>query len=355
MNTLFQELEDTLHRATEDAQYWDAALKIVVDILGGTGALIPATDPFFRGTWMAGTKEMKEALPSYIGEGWVRNDPREAVLGLMMERGYACDQDVFADRAERDAIPIYRDYLYPLNFGVHFSIRILTPNGYWAMTVHFDNDHPPISADDVARIERIQAMFAKATAQADETAHKHIAAFAQFFKGTESEVFVLDVDGKECFSINSSGKIQTRARLGDVIPDEMSAPLGAEIRELCSSDPDLSMSRAYQFNIADKSSSVLIIQIPPNLRHFFMHFKVCAIRTECSDTTALKQSCLRETYGLSAAEITTVELLVAGKTPNMIAELLSVKASTVRQRLKQIFEKMQVNSQVELIGMHSRL
>ena len=268
MDTLFQELENTLGRACEDAQYWDAALNIVVEILGGRGALIPATDPFFRGTWMAGTKKMKEALPSYISEGWASNDPREAVISLMMERGYACDHDVFADHAARDMIPI-----------------------------------------------------------------------------------VLDVDGKQCFSINSSGKIRTRARLGDVIPNEMSTALGAEIRELCSSDPSLSMSRAYQFNIAAKSRSVLIIQIPPNLRHFFMHFKVCAIRTECSDTTALKQSCLRENYGLSAAEVATVDLLVGGKTPNMIAELLSVKATTVRQRLKQ----MQVNSQVELIALHNRL
>jgi DNA-binding CsgD family transcriptional regulator len=355
VNSLFQELEDTLNRASEDAQYWDAALKTVVDILGARGALIPAIDPFFRGTWMAGTKEMKEALPSYVNDGWVQNDPREAVLELMMKHGYACDHDVFPNRAEKDQIPIFRDYLYPLNFGVSHCIRILTPNGYWAMTVHFDNDHPPISAADTDAIERIQSMFAKATVRADEVAHKRIAAFAQFFKGTKSEVFILDVDGKDCFSINSSGKIQTRARLSDVIPSGMNITLGAEIHDLCSSDPSLSMSRAYQFNISGKNSNVLIIQIPPNLRHFFMQFKVCVIRTECSDTTAIKQTTLREVYGLSAAEITTVELLVEGKTPSMIADLLSVKASTVRQRLKQVYEKMQVNSQVELIGLHNRL
>lgn len=355
MNSQLQELQVTLDRATEDAQYWDLALKIVVDILGATGALIPATDPFFRGTWMAGTKEMKEAIPAYINDGWVGNDPREAVLKLMMERGYASDHDVFPNRAVKDKIPIFRDYLYPLNFGVCYCIRILTPNGYWAMTVHFNNDQPPVSAVDALLIKRIQAMFAKATAQAYEIAHIRIAAFAQFFKGTASEVFVLDVDGKECFSINNGGKIQTRARLSDLIPDEMSVALGSEIRELCSSDPNLSMSRAYQFNIGDKSSSVLIIQIPPNLRHFFMHFKACAIRTQCSDISAFKQTRLRETYGLSPAEITTVDLLVGGKTPNMIADLLSVKATTVRQRLKQIYEKTQVNSQVELIGLHNRL
>ncbi|KEO61199.1 helix-turn-helix transcriptional regulator [Thioclava indica] len=355
MKDLFDALQETLDLAIEDAQYWDKALGIVVKILGGTGALIPATDPLFRGMWMSGTKEMKDALPAYIGDGWVHNDPREQILTLMVKHGYACDNDVFPVRADKDQIPIFRDYLYPLNFGVCYCIRILTPNGYWAMVVHFDNDHPPISAKDKPLIERIQAMFAQATARADEMALNRIATFAQFFKGTESEVFVLDVDGRECLRINSSGKMQNRSPTSQLIPEEMGLELGAEIRELCSSDPNLSMSRAYQFNDRGKVSNVLIIQIPPNLRHFFMHFKVCAIRTECSDTTALKHSRLRETFGLSESEIATIEFLVEGNTPNMIANILSLKSSTIRQRLKQIYEKTQVNSQVELIGLHGRL
>jgi DNA-binding CsgD family transcriptional regulator len=355
LERLFGALQETLDRATEDAKYWDPAIGIVVDILGGRGALIPATDPFFRGMWMSGTKEMKDALRAYIKEGWSQNDPREKVLQLMLERGYACDHDVFPDRSAKDRIPIFRDYLYPLNFGVSYCIRILTPNGFWALAVHFDNDRPAISDADKILFERIQSMFAKATAHAEEVAHKRIAAFAQFFKGTESEVFVLDVDGKECFSINSAGKMQTRTRRSHLLPDEMSADLGAEIRDLCASDPSLSLSRAYQFNIGDKSSNVLIIQIPPSLRHFFMHFKVCAIRTVCSDTMVLKHNRLRETYGLSEVEIVTVKLLVEGKKPNMIADTLSLKTSTVRQRLKRIYEKTYVNSQVELIGLHGRL
>lgn len=355
MDDRFEQLENTLALAIEDALYWDAALDIVVEIFGGTGALIPATDPFFRGMWMAGTKEMKEALASYLGDGWYKKDPREKVLKLMLEKGYACDQDVFPDRAERDQIPIYRDYLYPLNFGVSYCVRILTPNGYWALTIHFDNDHPRINAADEVLIERVQSMFAKATARADEVAHKRIASFAQFFKNTESEVFVLDVDGAECFSINNNGKIQTQTRMSHLLPEEVGEEIAEEIRALCVSDPSLSMSRAYQFNMGKTSTNVLIIQIPPNLRHFFMHFKVCAIRTECSVATVIKHARLRDDYNLTASEIAAVDLLVGGNTPNMIAGILSLKVSTVRQRLKQIFEKVQVNSQVELIGFHRDL
>lgn len=351
----FEQLEQTLTLATEDSQYWDAALDIVVDIFGATGALIPATDPYFRGMWMSGTKEMKEALVAYLGDGWFKNDPREKVLKLMLEKGYACDHDIFPDRAEKDQIPIYRDYLYPLNFGMSYCVRILTPNGYWALAIHFDNDHPQISAADKILIERVQSMFANATARADEVAHQRIATFAQFFKGTESEVFVLDVDGKTCFSINSNGKLQTQTRTSHLLPEEVREGITEEIRKLCVSDPSLSMSRAYQFNTGKTSTNVLVIQIPPSLRHFFMHFKVCAIRTECSIATGLKHTRLREDYSLTASEIATVDLLVDGNTPNMIADILGLKASTVRQRLKQIFEKVQVNSQVELIGFHRSL
>jgi ribosome assembly protein YihI (activator of Der GTPase) len=56
LKDLFDALQETLDLAAEDAQYWDKALDIVVEILGGTGALIPATDPLFRGMWMSGPK-----------------------------------------------------------------------------------------------------------------------------------------------------------------------------------------------------------------------------------------------------------------------------------------------------------
>lgn len=353
MSDPFEKLEEILALATQDAQYWDAAIDVVVEILGAEGALIPATDPLFRGMWMSGTKNMKEALGAYLGDGWFKNDPREEVLKLMMAKGYACDHDVFPDRTVKDQIPIFRDYLYPLNFGVSYCVRILTPNGYWALALHFDNDHPAISATDEVLIKRVQSMFADATARAEEIAHTRIATFAQFFKGTVSDVFVLDVDGNACVNLN--GKLQTQTRMRDFLPDEVSEEITAKIRELCASDPTLSMSHAYQFNTGKTGTNLLIIQIPPSLRHFFMHFKVCAIRTECSISTGLKHTRLREDYSFTASEVATVELLVEGNTPNMIADILSLKVSTVRQRLKQIFEKAQVNSQVELIGFHRSL
>lgn len=125
--------------------------------------------------------------------------------------------------------------------------------------------------------------------------------------------------------------------------------------QVCSSDANLSLSNAYQFRDEDRHINILIIQIPPSLRHFFMPFKVCAIRTECSDTSAIKQKKLNALFGLSESEISTVDLLASGKTPAMIAEIMSLKPTSIRQRLKVVYEKTQVNSQVELVALYGRL
>jgi len=87
------------------------------------------------------------------------------------------------------------------------------------MTVHFDNDHPPISAEDVVLIETdFRAMFSKATAQADDKRSQNASPPShKFFKGTERpRSLVLDVDGKAMFQHQAAAaKIRTpRAGLG---------------------------------------------------------------------------------------------------------------------------------------------
>lgn len=348
-------LGDTLDRATQDAKYWDVACENVVDLFGATGALLPPGNPKFRGLWMSGTPEMKHALVEYLSDQWHLKDPREDVLTRMFERGYASDDELFPDRNAKAKMPFYRDFLRPHNFGNVCTIRILTPNGYWPLTVHFGNDHPPLTDADIAKIKAIQPMFERATKRANEIAHTRIHEFAQFFKGTQSEVFIFDADGNPCFNADASGRGQSTNRLQSLLPEEISGTLTLELRDILTSDPTMSLSKAYQFNEDGHTVNVLIIQIPPRLRHFFMPFKACAIRTRCSDLSAIKQRRLREQFDLTATEITTVDLLASGKTPAMIAEIMSLKPDSIRQRLKLIYSKANVGSQVELVGLYGQL
>ncbi|AKI01619.1 DNA-binding protein with HTH domain [Hoeflea sp. IMCC20628] len=355
METVWKRLDDALDLAIDDAQYWENVCNEVVDIFGATGAILIPTDPSFRGVWMSCSTRLKLTLGEYIEGGWHLRDPREKVTALMLEHGYSTDDEIFPDRAAKAEMPFYKDFLYKHNFGVLTAIRILTPNRYWGLMLHFANDHPPISEAEIALIGKIRPILEKAVTKADEIAHRRIAAFAHFFKGTKSEVYVMDVDGEQCFNLDNDGKLSNQINASDLLPKEMSNELNDEIKEICASDPELSLSKSFQFRERGENTNVLVIQFPPSLRHYFMAFKVCAITTECSDMDSLKHNRLRENYQLSETEIATVDLLSTGKTPNMIADLMSLKAASIRQRLKVIYQKTNVSSQVELVALYGQL
>jgi DNA-binding CsgD family transcriptional regulator len=234
-------------------------------------------------------------------------------------------------------------------------IRLLTPDGYWPMTVHFANDHPPLEAKDFDLIVEIQALFAQATKKASEIAHQRIHDFSNFLNGSKSEVHVFNADGNQCFTIDSRGRLKTKDRLDRLLPPEISEALQGDLKNVLLSDPNRSLSRSYQFSQDDKYINVLVIQIPPSLRHFFMTFKTCAIRTECNESNIMRNSCLRDKYALSDAEVSTVEYLSSGQTPAAIADMLGLKPSSIRQRLKSIYSKVGVNSQVELVTSYLRM
>lgn len=348
------QLQDLLDKATQDASYWDAVCEGVAALFGATGALLPPSNPQVRGLWMGGSARMKEALVEYLAQGWNLRDPRESVLTLMFERGYGSDDDVYPDREEKAQIPIYRDFLRKWDFGNCLNIRLMTPNGFWPMTVHFANDHPPPNAADIALLKAIQPLFEDAAKRATEVAHRRIYEFSQFFSGTECEVCIFDADGKQYFRIDQSGRTKSQSNLETLIPQEISEEFRMELMDVLKSDPNKSLSKAYQFTQNGAAINVLVIQTPPSLRHFFMPFKSCAIRTVCSEDSHIKHSRLRDRFSLTESEINTVSLLASGKTPVAIADLMSLKPSSVRQRLKLIYSKVGVSGQVELISLYSK-
>ena len=143
-------------------------------------------------------------------------------------------------------------------------------------------------------------------------------------------------------------------RLSPYLTEEITGELNSELKTVCASAPEDSVSRSYQIKRDGDQYNILAIQIPPSLRHYHMHFKVCVIVTRCGDEAAFRKSKFEKSYQLTNAEITTIEMLSAGNKPKEIAELLSVKPSTIRQRLKIVYEKTGTSSQIELIGLYNK-
>jgi len=186
-------------------------------------------------------------------------------------------------------------------------------------------------------------------------AHKRMTEFAQFFSESESEIFILDAHAAQTLRMDNFGKLITAQGVEKLLPPVLDSQMKEELIELCSSNPELSLSTAYTFRENSRNITILVIQAPKKLRHFFMPLKACAIRTITGDLTALKQKELTEKFNLTIAEISTLQLLSTGKTSQAIADIMGLKPTSIRQRLKKIYEKTAVNSQVELLAFYNRL
>ena len=58
---------------------------------------------------------------------------------------------------------------------------------------------------------------------------------------------------------------------------------------------------------------------------------------------------LRQTYGLTSAEIRTAEVIVQGGTVEDVANIIGVSENTVHTQLKQIYAKTNVDSRARLV------
>lgn len=348
-------LEACLNLAIEDAAYWKNVCEEIASLLGGNNAILIPSNPNFRGAWMAHTDNLAPALSQYIDEEWHLNDFRQKTIPIIIRQGYATDDDILESRDEMSKMPYYTDFLCKHNIGFFIGLKLITPNGIWVSAVYFDNDHPPITDEQIELTKAISALFEKKVAKADEVAHKKIADFAQFFKDTKSRIYIYNPQGENCLSVNSVGEFNWQNAEPNFLSYSITNEIYHDLHEICTSDPELSLSRSYTYTENGRRINLLAIQVPPFLRHFHMPFKVCVIATESNENIAQKHNQLRDRFNLTNSEVTTLELLAGGNKVNAISELLSLKSSTIRQRLKTIYQKAHVSGQIELVNLYHKL
>ena len=355
MNTDLCNLKTAVDKAVHDANNWHNVCEEVAKIFGGNNALLIPSNPNFRGLWLACTPSLAPALEEYIADRWHLNDFRHKTIPLVAERGYATDDDILSGREQMFDMPYYTDFLWKHDIGFFIGMRLPTPNGLWVICVYFNHERSPITEEEIALADQVSQLIADAVISADTKAHNSIAAFARFFSGTKSEIYIFDPQGDECLSIDQDGKFSSDAGRPDFLNTNLTTELRDEIGEICASAPELSLSNSYIVKRDDKRVNLLVVQVPPFLRHFHIPFKVCVIACECNDQTIERHQTLRIEFNLTKSEILTLELLAAGNNTSSIAELLSVKTSSIRQRLKGMYEKTDTNGQVVLVSFYNGL
>lgn len=88
--------------------------------------------------------------------------------------------------------------------------------------------------------------------------------------------------------------------------------------------------------------------------HFHELAGVVFISDPCAKALDV-QLVLREAYGLTAAEARVAELLCAGNSPGEIADECCVSVEAPRYHLKNVYQKLRVGRQSELVGLVMKL
>ncbi|WP_295175325.1 helix-turn-helix transcriptional regulator, partial [uncultured Brevundimonas sp.] len=70
---------------------------------------------------------------------------------------------------------------------------------------------------------------------------------------------------------------------------------------------------------------------------------------------ARRAAAVRDLFGLTAAEAVVAARLAEGLGPQAVAQGLQVRIGTVRTHIRRIYEKCEVNSQIELVALLARL
>lgn len=104
-------------------------------------------------------------------------------------------------------------------------------------------------------------------------------------------------------------------------------------------------------------SDPLLVEVHPAPAAYALRHRGAAlvIVRAASGREARRAAAVRDLFGLTAAEAVVAARLAEGLGPQAVAQGLQVRIGTVRTHIRRIYEKCEVNSQIELVALLARL
>jgi DNA-binding CsgD family transcriptional regulator len=333
----FLELEEALSRVHSDAERWQDVCDAVSRCFGAVGTIIIPVDPEHRGVWLTQSPCLKATTEHYISEGWHLNDFRQNGAKLLLKDGIFTDDDL-ADRSVFLELPYYRDFLIPRGLGYAAVLHIEVDGRDFAMSIQFSHQRQPLTTLERKFALAVASRIMDAVGILSAAVKRKISEFTELMSETVDEVAVFD----------AAGNIQSeRTQEAQLVcwPTK-------EIGLACAVDPD-NFHPIFATREDDLCSyDFTLLLIPPSLRHFFVEEKVLVMKSEASSTFEGER--FGAMFDLTRAELRCVKLLSNGMSLQEIAAELGLKVSTVRQRLKVVFQKTGAHSQGKLVALFFR-
>jgi len=343
MSPELDRLSGALANCVSNAHHWPEVCNQVAAVFDAIGAIIIPVDPAYRGIWMPQSETLVELTDAYLAGGWAKKDYRQMGEALLKRRKWFTDDDL-GNRKVIQQDPYYLELMIPHGVGFAIIIEIPTINGPFALSIQFEHDRKPVSEVEGDLALSIRQLVSETAEAAILQSRQRIKDLTEMMSETTQHVFTLDCLGNVLRTTADSN-------VNSIDDWQLNDALFLQLREICASDPADNISEVIEI----EKRRFNIFQIPKSVRHFCIPDKVLVVETKTNPRVNCRSNVMMQKFDLTPAEITCLEILSRGNSINDTADLLSLKVTTVRQRLKNIYQKVEVNSQAQLVAKYLRI
>lgn len=353
------DLEQQIYEAAVLPEHWPAVLRRLAERAESVGAVIFGnTDQGLR--WVA-SPEVRRQMEIFLSEGWYLQNSRAENgfrKGLALEPRFLTESDIYdGDEYERD--PLYTDYFRPHGLGWSAGTIVTLPRGdFITISVERAYDCGPMTPEALSLLNGYRPHLARSAMLATRLA----------FERTRTAVDTLAMLGMAEFAVSDTGRLiiansefeaddrRWTTRAGDRLAfrDERANRLFYDALDLISTESGV-RSIPHIGEDPDDRAVLHIVPIRRGAHDLFVSAAAIGVLTRDNSAPGNAISLLQALFDLTATEARVASLVGSGKTVAEIARIYGRSVMTVRQHLKQVFQKTGCHRQAELTRLLARL
>lgn len=359
-------LLDTLYAAPTSPELWSGVLDLCIDLVGAESGWVNELDRRDRSAGSGFVRRVDPKEQDRYFSYYARLDPFRCDSGDTRRIVGMCGDDWFVRKSDLVRSEFYNDFMVPI--AVH-SILILRmyADGDVTRSLHlnYNRKRDWTASSGWGDLQAIFPHLRRAAALSREMKRLALTngALSQALDVTSSGVFLLDRRGKLCFETEAGAALLRRgdcltARGGRVraVRTDDAAQFDRMIQHATDATQPFRQGGSMHVSTAGRGLPMVVTVAP--LGAVPQHDnEPAAVLTLRDPGATLKPSdrVLATAFGLTPAERRIATMLAAGSSPRQTASELGLSYNTVRNHLKQIYGKLDVNRQADLVSKLLRL
>jgi DNA-binding CsgD family transcriptional regulator len=348
---------DGICEAAIRPELWPAAMAEVSTLFGCIGAILEPED-LHGYTSLPATRSLENFVAAYLRDGWYKEDIRRERRHKQRRESIILDQDLVTPQ-EAECLPFYQELLKPHGLGYGASLRFGSHDRGWSLSLQRATAQGPFGADEIALMKDVVPHLQQSGATALTLAMRHDQGIMSGLGSMRSAAALIDRRGEvlsytpEFARFIGDGLVLRNRRLatelsrqdrklqalvecglravheaGDCAPARLQIMRGGARRPLIAAIMPLRRSAMDVFSAA----GALLTVVDPG------------------EPLAVPEDILATDYALTPAEIRLAVRLADGTRLSVVAEALGMSYQTARTHLKQIFSKLDVHKQSEMVA-----